>query len=160
MAEGTILHTMSGATVAISATLPATYDAAGYAASGTTYTTIGQVENYGNHGVTANVSTFIAVADGVTQKFKGAKNYGTMSVTLGNLPSDAGQDIVETAVESQNRYSVKITYPVRTGESTGEIHYLDVLVTKREFQDGAVDDVRKLSVDFEVCRKPVIVAAT
>ena len=83
-----------------------------------------------------------------------------MSLTLGNLPSDAGQDIVETAVESNNRYSVKVTYPLRAGESTPEIHYLDGLVTKREFQDGSVDDVRKLAVDFEICRKQVVVAAT
>jgi hypothetical protein len=160
MAEGTILHTLQGATLAISATLPATYDAAGYGASGTTYTTIGQVETYGNHGASANVSTFTAVADGVVQKFKGSTNYGTMNVMLGYLPSDSGQDLIETAVASKNRYSVKISYPTRTGESTGEIHYLDVLVTKREWQDGSVDDVRKLAVDFEICRAPVIVAAS
>ena len=160
MAEGTVLQTMAGAVVAISASLPATYDAAGYGATGITYTTIGQVEDHGAHGVTANVPTFTAVADGVVQKFKGSKNYGTKTLVLGNLPSDAGQDIVETAVESQNRYSVKITYPTRTGEATAEIQYLDVLVTKREYQDGAADAIRKLSVTFEVCRKPVVVAAT
>lgn len=160
MAEGTVLQTMAGAVVAISASLPATYDAAGYGATGITYTTIGQVEDHGTHGVTANVPTFTAVADGVVQKFKGSKNYGTKTLVLGNLPSDAGQDIVETAVESQNRYSVKITYPTRTGEATAEIQYLDVLVTKREYQDGAADAIRKLSVTFEVCRKPVVVAAT
>jgi hypothetical protein len=160
MAEGTILQTLSGATVGISATLPATYNAAGYTATGLTFTTIGQVESYGNHGVTANVATFTAVADGVIQKFKGSKNYGTMDLTIGYLPSDTGQDLVETAVESQSRYSVKITYPTRTGESTAEAHYLDVLVVKREWQDGGADDVRKLAVTFEVCRAPVVVAAT
>lgn len=122
--------------------------------------TVGEIENFGNHGVTANVSTFTAIANSVVQKFKGSKNYGTMNLVIGNMPSDAGQDIIETAAESTARYSVKITYPLRAGESTGEIHYLDVLVSKREFQDGAVDDVRKIAVDFEVCRAPVIVAAT
>ena len=160
MAEGTILETMSGATLGISASLPATYDAAGYAATSMVYSTVGEIENFGNHGVTANVTTFTSVSTAVVQKFKGSKNYGTMSLTLGNLPSDAGQDIVEAAVESNNRYSVKVTYPLRAGESTAEIHYLDVLVSKREFQDGSVDDVRKLAVDFEICRKQVVVAAT
>lgn len=160
MAEGTVLQTMSGATLAMTATLPATYDATGYQATGTTYTTIGQVEDFGSHGGQKNVSTFTAVADSVVQKFPGAINYGSMNVTLGQVSSDTGQDLIDTAFGSRNRYSLKVSYPVRTGESTGEIHYLDVLVTKREWMDGAVDNVRRLSVTFEVCRAPVVVAAT
>lgn len=160
MAEGTVLQTMSGATLAISATLPATYDASGYAASGTTYTTIGQVEDFGEHGGTAQVSTFTAVGDAVVQKFKGSRDYGSMNLTLGQLSSDAGQDIIDTAFASTSRYSVKITYPTRSGETTGEIHYLDVLVTKRTWQDGAVDNVRKLIATFDVCRAPVVVAGS
>ena len=160
MAERTVLQTMSGATIGISATLPATYDAAGYGATAMVYSTIGQIEDHGSHGVKSNIVTFAAVADAVLQKYKGVKDYGTETIVVGCLPSDAGQDIAEAAAESQNRYSVKITYPARTGESTGEIQYLDVLVTKREYQDGAADAIRKLSVTFEVCRKPVVVAAT
>lgn len=160
MAEGTVLQTMSGAALAISASLPATYDAAGYGATGMVYTEVGEIENYGNHGVKAQVSTFTAVKDAAVKKLKGSKNYGTKSLVLGNLPSDAGQDIIETAVESQNRYSVKITYPLRAGESTPEIQYLDALITTREYQDGDVNSVRKIAVDCEICRKPVVVAAT
>lgn len=158
MAEGTVLQTMSGATLAISASIPATYDAAGYGATGVAFTTVGHVENYGEHGGDANVSTFTAVNDGVVQKFKGSINYGALNLTLGCMSSDAGQDLIDTAFASRNRYSVKISYPARTGESTGEIHYLDVLVTRRTWQDGSVDDVRKLSATFEVCRAPVVVA--
>lgn len=160
MAERSVLQSLSGATLAISATLPATYDAAGYGATSVSYTAIGSVESFGNYGVRASQSTFTAIADAVLQKFKGTKDYGNANFVLGYMPSDAGQDIVETAVESQNRYSVKITYPLGAGESTNEIHYLDVLVMAREFQNGATDAVRKLSLDLAVCRKPVIVAAT
>ena len=160
MSERTVLQTQSGATLAISASLPVTYDAAGYGATGITYTVAGQIESFGSYGVRANTSTFTAIADAVVQKFKGSKDYGNASFVIGYLPSDAGQDLIETAVESQNRYSVKITYPMGAGEATNEIHYLDVLVTMREFSGGSVDEVRKLSVDFAICRKPVIVAAT
>lgn len=160
MAEGTVLQTMKGATLAISATLPATYDAAGYGATGVTFTTIGHVETFGEHGGDANVNTFTAVGSGVTEKFKGSVNYGALSLTLGCMPSDAGQDLVEAAFASTNRYSVKLSYPARTGESTGEIHYLDVLVTRRVWQDGSVDDIRKLSATFEICRAPVVVAGS
>jgi hypothetical protein len=160
MAEGNVLQTMTGATLAISASLPATYDAAGYGATGISFTTVGKVEDFGEHGGEAQVSTFTPVSDGVIEKFKGSTNYGSMSVMLGCLPSDAGQDIVEAAFASKNRYSVKISYPARTGESTGEIHYLDVLVTRRVWQDGSADNVRKLATTFELCRAPVVVAGT
>jgi hypothetical protein len=158
MPERSTLQTMSGAVLAISANVPASYNQAGYTAL--SYTPVGEIENYGNHGASAGVSTFTPVASGVTAKFKGSKNYGTMNLVLGALPSDLGQDIIEAAIESNNRYSVKITYPAGAGETNGEIHYLDVLVTKREWQDGSVDDVRKIAVDFEICRKPVVVNAT
>lgn len=158
MAEGTVLQTMSGATLGISASLPATYDATGYNAL--TYTSVGHVEDFGEHGGEKQVSQFVAVADSVVQKFPGAINYGSLALMLGCMSSDAGQDVIDAAFASRNRYSVKITYPLRTGEVTGEIHYLDVLVVRRTWQDGSVDNVRKLSATFEICRAPVVVAAT
>lgn len=160
MAERTAVQTMSGAVLSISATLPATYDAAGYGATAVSYTVVGEVESFGEHGATANVATFTPVSTAVTNKLKGAINYGTKSFVLGALPSDAGQDIIETAVTSKLHYSVKIAYPAGAGETTGEIQYLDVLVTRRVWQDGSVDDVRKLAVDMEVCRAPVLVAGS
>lgn len=158
MTERVTLQTMSGAVLSISASLPATYNAAGYGAL--VYTAVGEVEDFGKHGAKAAVSNFTPVATSVTAKFKGAKNYGAMNLMIGALPSDAGQDIIEAAIESPNRYSVKIAYPAGQGEVTGEIHYLDVLVTTREWNDGKVDDVRKIAVDLELCRAPVVVAAT
>jgi len=160
MSEGTVLQTLAGATLSLSATLPATYDAAGYGATGVVFSAIGSVEDFGEHGGEKSVSNFVAVGDSVVQKFPGSVNYGTMNVVVGCLPSDAGQDLVDTAFASRNRYSAKVTYATRTGESTPEIHYLDVLVTRRVWQDGTVDNVRRVSVTFEVCRAPVVVAAT
>lgn len=160
MSQGTVLQTNAGAALALSASLPATYDAAGYGATGMVYTEIGQIEDFGEHGMNANVSTFTAVKDAAVQKFKGSKNYGTKNLMLGNLPSDTGQALAITASESTNRYSAKITYPLRAGEATAEIQYLDVLVTRAVYQDGNVDNVRKLAVTLELCRKQVVVAAT
>lgn len=153
MTARTVVGALSSATLAISATLPATYDAAGYGATGVVFTAIGEIENFGNHGVTATITEFTPIDTAVVAKVKGSKNYGTMSLTLGSIPSNAGQVIVAAAAESNNHYSAKLTYP------DGEIHYLDVLVAKDEYQDGAVNDVMKRSVDFAICRKPVVVAA-
>lgn len=153
MAARTVVGTLSGATLAISASLPATYDAAGYGATTITYTAIGQIENFGNHGVTATIVEFTPIDTAVVAKMKGSKNYGTMSLMLGSIPTNAGQVIVLAASESNNHYSGKLTYP------DGEIHYIDVLVAKHEFQGGSVNDPMKLAVDLAICRAPVIVAA-
>lgn len=152
MAERTVIESMVGTTVAISATLPATYDAAGYGATSVVYSAISEIESLGPHGVSATLTEFANIATGVVQKIKGSKNYGNIALTAAHMPADAGQDIVEAAAESINRYSVKITYPDTS------IHYLDVLVSKDEIQDGATNDVQKRAFEFAICRKPVVVA--
>lgn len=160
MTARTNIQSLSGARLFLSATRPPTFDSAGYSDTTIVYTEIGQIENFGNHGLQAQEITFTAVADAVVQKLKGSKNYGTMSMTIGNVPSDVGQALLATASESQNRYTARLTYPLGDGESTPEAHYLDVLVMSREFQDGSVNDVRKTAVALAICRKPVEIAAT
>lgn len=159
MTVRTQVQSLEGATLSLSAGLPATYDTAGYTTV-IVWTAIGQVESYGSHGLTSSVNTFTPVDTGVIAKTKGTKDYGNMSLVIGCVPGDTGQTLIATASESKARYSAKITYPLGDGESTAETHFLDVLVTKREFQDGSANDIRKISVDFAVCRKPVEVAAT
>ena len=73
----TSVVTNAGTTLAISAALPATYDAAGYAATGMTYTAVGEVEDHGSHGVTAAISKFTPVDTSVVTKLKGSKVYGS-----------------------------------------------------------------------------------
>lgn len=154
MAAPTTVQTLAGATLALSAALPATFDQAGYSATTMVYTLIGAIENFGNHGVTATITEFTDVATSTVTKAKGSKNYGTMSLTIGSIPSDAGQTMIDAAAESTAHYSAKMTYP------SGAIHYMDVLVAKAEFQDGDVNAVQKRGVDLAICRKPVVVAAT
>lgn len=153
MTARTSVQSISGATLAISAELPATYNSAGYSDTGIDWTLIGEVENYGNHGITANITEFTPVDTGIVTKIKGSKNYGTMNMTLGSIPSDAGQVILEAAAESVLHYSARLTYP------DGEKHYMDVLVAKKEYQDGSVNDISKIAVDLALCKKPVVVAA-
>jgi hypothetical protein len=160
MTARSTIQSLSGAKLYISAGRPDTFDQAGYESTDVVFTEIGEVETYGNHGVTATITNFTAVDDAVEQSIKGSKSYGTMNVMLGHVPANAGQVIVAAAAESTNRYSVKIAYPAGDGESVGEKHYLDVLVAKAENQDGAVNDVRKLAVDFRIVKKPIVVAAT
>jgi len=151
MAQRTVVETIAGATLAVSASIPITYDEAGYSDTGMVYTLVGEVENYGNHGVVATIVEFTPVDTSVVTKLKGSKNYGTMACTLGNLPSDAGQAIFKLAAESNNHYSIKLTYP------DTEVQYLDVIVGSFEYVDGAVNDVQKVNVSLALARAPVIV---
>lgn len=152
MVQRTVMETLAGAKLGISAALPATYDVAGYDASAMVFTPIGNVENYGNHGVVAAVTEFTPVDTAVVAKMKGSKNYGTMSCVIGNVPSDAGHALLRTASESNAHYSVEFRY------GDNEYHYLDVIVTKFEYVDGTVNDAKKVNVDLAICRQPVIVA--
>jgi hypothetical protein len=150
--QRTDIESIAGAIIGISAQLPATFDAAGYDASAMLFTTVGKVESIGNHGMAATVTKFTPIDTATVNKIKGSKDYGTMSLSMGSVPGDAGQVLLKTASENGSiHYSIELRYP------DGEFHYLDVLVTKFEYADGTVNDVQKVNVDLEICRKPVII---
>lgn len=149
----TVVETNAGATLAISATLPDTYDAVGYQSTDIVFTAVGQIENHGSHGVKGTIVEFTPVDTAVVAKMKGSKNYGTKSLVIGNMPGDGGQVILKAASESNNHYSVKVTFP------DGAVHYLDVIVADFEYVQGAANDVEKVNCAIALCRAPVVVAA-
>lgn len=153
MVQRVVIESAAGTRIGISASLPATYDTAGYDVSSIVFTPIAQVESIGNHGMAAAVAKFTPMDTAVVAKVKGSKDYGIISLSMANLPSDPGQAILKTASEtlSNVHYSVELRYP------DDEYHYFDVIVTKFEYVDGSVDAVQKITCDLEVCRKPVIV---
>lgn len=149
----TAVESNTGQTFAISPNIPLTFDEAGYEASAVVFTTIGEVETMGPYGVTRQVIEFTPVDTGIVTKMPGSKNYGNMEATLGNVPANAGQAIVKAASESNNHYSVRVTYP------DGEVHYLDVIVTSFEYAGGGANDVERVNFGFAVTRAPVVVPA-
>lgn len=162
MTAPTSIEALVGATISISATLPETYDSAGYQSTDFVgaWTAINKIEQYGNHGGSATVTTFADVATGVVEKVKGSKDFGAMNLMIGYINGDAGQALLKTAFDSNNtHYSIKIQYDDGAA-ATDETHFLDVLVTKFEYQDGGPNDVRKIACDLTLCRAPVIVAPT
>lgn len=152
MAAHTAIASHSEATYAISAGLPATYDAAGYAATTITYTAIGKVESFPEFGREQSINEFTPIKGGV-EYYKGVEKYGTGDMVVGDVPADAGQVIVKAASESSNHYSMKITY------ADGEVHYLDVLVASWKLTQAAEGNAMKRTAMLAVCRAPVIVAA-
>jgi len=153
MAAHTAVASLTDTIYAISAALPATYDGAGYAATGMVYTTIGKVETFMPYGSTRAVNKFMPIA-GATEKSKGTPDYGDGDLVMGDVPADAGQVILKAAEASPNHYSIKITYP------DGEVHYLDVLVASWKISGGGQGAFVTRTATLAVCRAPVIVAAT
>jgi len=153
MAAHTAVASHTDATYAISASLPATYDAAGYAATTITYTTIGKVIKFPAFGSSRPVQE-IPLINAAVEYIKGSARYGGGDFTMGDVPADAGQVILKAAEASPNHYSIKITYP------DGEVHYLDVIAHKWELSEAAENNPMIRTTSLQLCRAPVVVAAS
>lgn len=103
----TLVFSSAGSTIAISAGVPATYDAAGFGAL--TYTLIKEVTEIGTLGKTFGLITHSPVSDPVTYKVKGISNSGTLSLKGGRVVSDPGQTLLISAADSYAAHAIKIT---------------------------------------------------
>jgi hypothetical protein len=142
----------SGTTYAISAGLPATYDAAGYGATTITYTLIGKPKSFFPYGANRPIQEYVPL-NGAVEYGKGVRRFGQGEFVVGDVPADAGQVIVKAAEASAAHYSMKIVYP------DGEIHYLDVIVASWNLAAAAEGEPLTRTALIGICREPVIVAA-
>lgn len=152
-AAHTAVESLTDTVFAISAGLPATYDAAGYGATTITYTVIGKVSNMTPYGSDRSINKFQPIA-GAVEKTKGSADYGDGDMVMGDVPADAGQVILKAADASPNHYSIKITYP------DTEVHYIDVIVAGWKLSGGKEGDPLLRTAKLGICRAPVVVAAS
>lgn len=134
--------TSAGSTLAISATAPATFDAAGYAAL--TPTVIGEITDLGEFGRVYNIVTHNPLDTRATVKRKGSYNEGTMELKLALDGDDAGQDLLETASTSDADYYFELTL------QDGEIFYFAAQVSSFKIGVGSVDTITNASVTLEL----------
>jgi len=134
---------MNGTTIGTSATLPATYNAAGYAAL--TFTNIGEVLSIdGELGKVFNEITHQALGRSYPEKFKGTYNIPNITMTIGKIAADGGQVLLQAALNAQASYSFVITLPSgNTGSITGK-------VMKAAQGAIAVDGVETTVVDIAI----------
>lgn len=99
----------------VSAATPATFDEAGYAAL--TYTEVKEVTTIPAYGPTRQVVTHDPLATGVTEKYGGFINYGSVAVEGAYDSADAGQSLLRTNVLSAT----------------------DLISIQIEYQDGSID---------------------
>ena len=135
------VQTVAGTKISISASIPATFDAAGYAAV-TGWAQIGEITDGGSHGKTFAEVTHNPIDTRMTQKFKGSINIGTKTLNLGIDDDDAGQILVKTALDSDSDYSFKVVY------QDGAIDYFQAKVMSFEKATTGVDSIRTATVNL------------
>ncbi|EJL34122.1 hypothetical protein [Novosphingobium sp. AP12] len=144
--------TAAGTSIAISAAVPATQDAAGYAAL--TYTDIGGVEQIGAIGATTNKVEFQPLK-GAKEKHKGSTDYGSLQPSLAHDEADAGQTLLRTASEPTNNalYAHCVTYP------NGAKRYFQARVFGYPENIGNADSIIMVNPTIEINTRIVKVAA-
>lgn len=112
----------TGTTYHICATLPATFNQAGFEAL--SFTKVGEVSGIeGEIGRTYEMSSHVPLETGATYSEKGSYDPGGFSVPLAIKESDAGQVIAKAAANSRNNYAHKIV------QRDGKVKYFIGLVT-------------------------------
>lgn len=142
MAASSTPVTSAGSTLGISASLPATLTSTAYDAL--TYTTIGEVTDGGSVGRTYNTVNHQPLATRGVVKLKGSYDDGTMTLQLAYAPGDAGQVLLETALDDDDFYSFELTL------QNGTIIYFQAQVTSAPVNVGAVDTITGMSVNLSI----------
>ncbi len=145
-------QTAAGTSLAISATGPATNDAAGFAAL--TFVDIGQVEKLGTFGASFAKSEFQPLK-GAKQKYKGSADNGAIQPSIAIDTADAGQTLLQTAAEdeSQKLYSFCVTFP-----DGAKRYFRGRVFGSPETADGA-DSMLMATPTIEISTKVVKLAA-
>jgi len=151
------VFTAAGTLFAVSATLPSTFDEAGYSDVGMVYSLVGEITGIPAIGAEYTLVTHNPVGDRTTVKRKGSVDFGsgiTLPMALDN--SDAGQNIMRDFAYGANvddSVAVKITRP------DGSVRYFTCQVMM--FRESA-DDVNSISAaetQIEIDREIVYVDA-
>lgn len=141
----TIAQTIAGATLKISASLPATYNAAGFEAL--SFTTIAEVTDFGSVGKVYDMVEHRPVNDRKKYKLKGGYDNGSMQLKLARMTAvttDAGQVILQAASNSDADYSFAIFF------QDGSNFYMTAKAMDFQTDMGSINSILGLSVKLEL----------
>jgi hypothetical protein len=94
----------------------------------TSWSEVSEVGSLGARGTKRNIIEYKTLA-GTVCKQKGATNYGTMSFSVADIPTDAGQALMQTAVDSNLNFPFKVVHDDSAGgTNTPTIEYFPGLV--------------------------------
>ena len=87
------------------------------AITGTNWVEVSQASSLGARGVARQIVEFKGL-DGIVCKQKGSTNYGSMTFEVADIPEDAGQAIMSTAVDSNLNFPFRIVHDDATATLT------------------------------------------
>lgn len=143
--------TSAGTTIGIVSGDPSSYDATGFEAL--TFDTIGEVTDLGEFGREYSLVTHNPLGDRQTVKRKGSYNDGSISMTVARTPDDAGQTVLQTALDSDENFSFNVTL------QDGTELYFQAQVLSYTTNVGTVDQITTASVTIEITDEIIEVAA-
>lgn len=136
------VFTNAGTIVSISASIPATFNAAGYGA--VTFTAIGQIESLTESGREYTPILFNGIQTRSTVKTKGSYDEGDVSFVIAYDKTDAGMVIAKAGLLSDADYSFKLAFP------DGEIKYFQAKVMSLKTGGGSVNDNRMANLNVSI----------
>ena len=149
MASGAF--TSAGTTIGIASDAPGSYDATGFEAL--TFDMIGEVTDLGEFGREYSLVTHNPLGDRQTVKRKGSYNDGSISMTVARVTGDAGQGVLQTALDDDASYSFNVTL------QDGTELYFVAQVMSYTANVGSVDQITTASVTIEITDEIIEVAA-
>jgi hypothetical protein len=138
------VKTAAGTTIAISASIPATFDQAGYEASAMVFSTVGEIVDGGQHGRQYAEVTHMPIGSRGVQKFKGSFNEGNKTLQMGLDSDDAGQILLKAALLSDNNYSFRVAYP------GGDYDYFQAKVMSYQKATTGVDTIVSATCELAI----------
>jgi hypothetical protein len=139
--------TSAGSTLYIGAALPATFDAAGYAA--VAWTEVGEITDLGEFGREYSAVKHNPLKTRGTVKRKGNYDDGALTLQMARVPGDAGQAAMIIALDSDNSYPIKVTLQ----DATNLFTTAQVMSYKTNIGSG--DQITAASTSLEIDR-PIV----
>lgn len=138
-------YTSAGSTLRVTATAPATFNAAGYgnifpSPAVAANPVVGEITNLGEFGREYNEITHNPIGTRATQKYKGSYNEGQISLELALDQKDTGQLMLKAASTSDADYYFEIK------DSAGNKYYMIAKVMSFKINIGTVDQITTASV--------------
>lgn len=123
------------------------------------WTEIGLIESVGEFGDMSSDVTFAAIGDGRMRHTKGARDAGTMTLTCGHDPIDAGQLALEVAEATSDRYAFRVVLPDSPSASYSDSQYYfrGLVRSKRKnigSNDNVVRNTYEIGIDSEIFSDP------
>ena len=124
----------------------------------TAWVEIGLVESLGEFGDESADVSFAALGDGRTRHAKGARDAGTMAITVAHDPTDTGQAAIELAEQADDNYAFRVTLPDGpVGYSNTELYFRGLVRSRRKnvgTNDNVIRNTYNVGVNSEIFTDP------